>query len=524
MIITNHTFRILYVEDDPSWVNLLQRHLDRINNLDFNRDFSVKCELIHALSGEEFLELLDKDSSFDLALIDLQLETGTLQGEDLLRILRDNKATIPRIVLTAQPDWVPVTRALNYAISEYYVKDTIVAEKVQMDIGDAHKQNLQNFLESFFDLPSKYDFVSDEGRLRFGLKRRDVAELNAKIIGSALCMWQVKARIAAAARSNLPVLITGESGVGKELVAEMIHKHSERGRKNYEWVAVNCAAFNTEMLMSELFGHVKGAFTDARADKRGLLEEANESTLFLDEVGHAEPQLQAALLRALSTGRARRLGSTVEYNFDVRLIAATDQPVFESGKLQSSFVNRLAGIHIHVPPLRERLEDIDEDGLLPHFTSGVVKGKELEFTPAAIMRLRQYSWPGNIRQLKHIVEEAAIEASRMGGTAPRVTVDASQVKWLLDQSMTNLTTPKTSSQPAISSEDIYDFYATDDPMYRNVEKRFSAGYFHYMHEKISNGKRTLTAYEATMRVLNCSLNTLKAKLADYDKLIADELQ
>lgn len=509
------TYRIIYVEDEQIWVDLLQRHLERVNRLEFNRKFNVKCELIHATSGEDFLTKLQDDGPFNLAFIDLELKGSALQGGHLLDRLQSSEDTLPRIVLTARPEWLSEEEALKLGVSEYYRKDVLIAREGDKKDEESHRQSIQSFLETFFDLPSRYDFVTEKGRKRFGLKREQAAELERMIVGDDLSMWRVKARVASAARSSLPVLLTGETGTGKELIAEMIHRLSNRGRKNYEWVAVNCAAFTAEMLMSELFGHVKGAFTDARAHKPGLLEEANESTLFLDEVGHAGPQLQAALLRALSIGKARRVGSTEEYTFDVRLIAATDQPFFDSETLQQSFINRLAGIHIEMPPLRSRKRDIDRGGLLVGQFAGQIAGREgksVDFTPAAIMALRQYDWPGNVRELKHIVEEATQEAIRIGGESPKVTVDAAQVNWLLQQSMARFV------HRTHDEQDVFAIYASKDQSYKGVEQRFLADYVRYMHNKISRGERNNAAYEATAKVLGCSINTVKSRLADYDRL------
>jgi DNA-binding NtrC family response regulator len=514
--------RILYVEDESYWFDLLLEHVKKINDLRLNRKFKNTCELelVHAKTAEGFISTLTTQGPFDLALIDLQLiadRESDATGADLLLKLKDVEGVPPRVVLTAHPAALPEEKALDLGITEYYLKDTLIANTESFEAQDSHRDNIRSFLETFFDLPSRYDFNDTVGRTRFDLDTIGAQELQDNIVGDELCMWKVKAQIAAAARSDLPVLITGESGTGKELAAYMIHHLSERGRENNDWVAVNCAAFTPDLLMSELFGHVKGAYTDARSDKRGLLEEANKSTLFLDEVGHAGYRLQVSLLRALSTGRARRLGATEEYSFDVRLVAATDQDVFESQTLQRSFVNRLAGTQIRMPPLRERKGDIgfrrDESEplkLVSFFAEKVAS--QVEFTPAAIMALKRYDWPGNVRELSNIVKEASQEAVRSGGESP--VVDAAQINWFLKQSMARL-----SSVPAEDSQDDgFARYIVDGEGYKSVERQFLAHYVHHMHCKVAHGERSKDGYERTARALGCSASTVKAKLADYDRI------
>lgn len=519
------SYRIIYAEDEKVWVNLLQTHIENINKLRLNSKFGEECQLVHVETAEAFISTLTTDGPFDLALIDLQLKGDTEtegKGKDLLIQLKQIEDAPPRIVLTARPWVFPVEEALNAGISEYYRKDTLIANPESHEAQETHQENIRSFLETFFDLPSRYDFASEEGKRRFGLKSTEAQELQEKIVGDELCMWKVKAQIASAARSNLSVLITGESGTGKELAAHMIHRLSDRGRKNYDWIPVNCAAFTPDLLMSELFGHVKGAYTDAKSDKPGLLEEAHNSTLFLDEVGHAGYRLQVSLLRALSTRQARRLGSTEEYAFDVRLIAATDQDVFESQSLQRSFINRLAGIQIKMPSLRERKGDIDfQKGandpakLVSFFSKQIAKKKarSIDFTPSAIMALAQHDWPGNVRELSHIVEEAAYEALRRSGSSSSVIVDAAQVRWLLQQSMA-----RSSLITKERDEDAFAFYTTEGEDYKRVERHFLAHYVHHIHQRVSAGERSNSAYDRTAKLLGCSTSTVKAKLTDYDRL------
>jgi DNA-binding NtrC family response regulator len=517
------TYRILYVEDEEVWKELLRGHIEQINKLRLNEKFRTRIELVWVESPEAFISTLTTSGPFDLALVDLNLKGDAPtegKGKALLYQLKEFEGAPPRVVLTARPWVFGAEEALNTGISEYYLKDTLIADNSSHRPSESNQENIRSFLETTFDLPSRYDFNSEEGRSRFGLKAVQAQELQATIVGDELCMWKVKAQIAAAARSNLPVLITGESGTGKELAAYMIHRLSDRGQKNYDWVALNCAAFTPELLMSELFGHVRGAYTDAKTDKRGLLEEAHNSTLFLDEVGHAGYRLQVSLLRALSTGRTRRLGATEEYSFDVRLIAATDQDVFESSNLQRSFINRLAGIRIQMPALRERLGDIDTQKnanepakLVSHMAQRIGKkmGKAVKFTPAAIMALAQHSWPGNVRELSHVVEEAVYEAFRRSSTSAEVMVDAAQIRWQLQQSMVR---PAVS---AVDGDDRFVRYTAEGERYKDVERRFLADYVHHVHEKVAAGERSNSAYDRTARFLGCSPSTVKAKLADFDK-------
>jgi two-component system response regulator AtoC len=210
-------------------------------------------------------------------------------------------------------------------------------------------------------------------------------------------------------RHNTTVLITGESGTGKEVLARAIHRMSPRAERSF--VAINCAAIPEHLLESELFGHAKGSFTGATADRAGLFELAHEGTLLLDEVGDLPLELQAKLLRVLEEGEIRRVGGREPRKVDVRVLAATAKPLeqaVEDGEFRADLFYRLNVVRLHLPPLRERPEDIP--ALLTHFARQAAQrlGHTVSVTPAALAALTSHVWPGNVRELRNAVERAAV--------------------------------------------------------------------------------------------------------------------
>ena len=211
------------------------------------------------------------------------------------------------------------------------------------------------------------------------------------------------------ARHNTTVLITGESGTGKEVLARAIHRMSPRSEQNF--TAINCAAIPEQLLESELFGHVRGAFTGATADRAGLFELAHEGTLLLDEIGDMPLDLQAKLLRVLEEGEIRRVGGRDSRKVDVRVVAATAKPLeqaVERGEFRADLFYRLNVVRLHIPPLRERPEDVP--ALLTHFVRQAATrlGRPVSITPSALDALTHHSWPGNVRELRNAVERAAV--------------------------------------------------------------------------------------------------------------------
>jgi DNA-binding NtrC family response regulator len=228
------------------------------------------------------------------------------------------------------------------------------------------------------------------------------------LIGRSPKIVEVYKTLARAALSSSTVLVTGESGTGKELVARAVHENSARKKKKF--VAVNCGALAENLLESELFGHIKGSFTGAVADKKGLFEDANGGTLFLDEIGDVTPGLQIKLLRVLQENEFKPVGSNENKKTDVRLIAATHQDLealVKVGKFREVIYYRLKVISIELPPLRERMEDLPD--LVGHFVARFAeKNKKAvsHVSDEAMALLRTYGWPGNIRELEHSIERA----------------------------------------------------------------------------------------------------------------------
>ncbi len=235
------------------------------------------------------------------------------------------------------------------------------------------------------------------------------------LIGTSAVMTELKEEIGRVARSDAKVLITGESGTGKELVANAIHSGSSRVERPF--VAVNCAGLPETLLESELFGHVKGSFTGAYRDKPGKLEMAAQGTMFLDEIGEMTLRMQGLLLRFLETGEIQKVGTDRAIGrVDVRVVAATNRNLREmigQGTFREDLFYRLNVIHLSVPPLRERRDDIPQlvDHFLNYFTQGdsyLVRG----ISPEAMTLLVQYSWPGNVRELDNVIERLAVTGRR----------------------------------------------------------------------------------------------------------------
>ena len=235
------------------------------------------------------------------------------------------------------------------------------------------------------------------------------------LVGESHGMQAVRQAVLRAARSPFPVLIEGESGSGKELAARAVHLSS--GRRSRRYCALNCAALTDELVEAELFGHTRGAFTGAVAERIGLFEEAQDGTLFLDEVAELSPRVQAKLLRVLQEGEIRRLGESIVRRVDMRIVAATNRPLgreVEQGRFRGDLRYRLDVIHITIPPLRERLEDLP--ALVRHIwgTLATRSGSRAVLSPSAIQALGAYDWPGNVRELQNVLASVQVAGPERG--------------------------------------------------------------------------------------------------------------
>src|SRR5262245_7062542 len=329
----------------------------------------------------------------DMVITDVKLPDG-----DGIEILRHVKAAAPEtvvLVMTAFGSTQTAVAALKLGAHDYLTKPFDVDELKIVVRGAFEKRQLEEE-----NLLLKAEFHT-----RYGLDQ---------IIGVSSGMAAVFDVVRSVASTNSTALITGESGTGKELVAKAIHALSPR--RDAPFVSVNCGAVTEGLLESELFGHLKGAFTDAHQNKKGLFEAAHRGTLFLDEVGETPLTMQVKLLRALQDKKIRRVGGTDEVEVDVRVVAATNRPLPElvrEKRMREDLFYRLNVIPVHIPPLRERREDIPllAEHFLERFSKEMGKGVT-KISSEATARLRHHSWPGNVRELENVIERAvALETS-----------------------------------------------------------------------------------------------------------------
>jgi DNA-binding NtrC family response regulator len=329
--------------------------------------------------------------AFDLVVTDLRMPVGN--GLDVVRLTRNTQPDTEVIVLTAYAGWESAKEAMRLGAFDYFEKgrepDELfhrIDQALETKALRRDNEHLRRQVQTRYSLPG--------------------------IIARSPEMQRVLALVARVAPSDATVLIQGESGTGKELIAKAIHQASPRA--SHPFVAVNCAALPEPLLESEIFGHVKGAFTGAVAAKRGLLEEAQGGTFFLDEIGEMPPSLQVKLLRALQEREIRRVGATQPIVLNVRIVAATNRDLGQAirdGRFREDLYYRLNVVPVVLPPLRERREDIPV--LAEHFLSRASErhGRTLRLAPAATARLLSYAWPGNVRELENAIERASILAN-----------------------------------------------------------------------------------------------------------------
>ena len=368
--------RILLIDDDPGVRDSMERTLRAAG-------YGVQS----AASGEEGFALA-RGGAFDVILSDMRMPG--ISGLDILRQLRDMRVDSAFIIMTGFGTVDTAVEAMKLGAVDF-VQKPFFRDELLMRVRSATERR---------QLARQVDLLQ---------RQVDPPGSLAALIGSGPAMQRVKDLIPRAAAAGGAVLITGETGTGKELVARAIHTISARGSKPF--VALNCAALNEALLENELFGHARGAFTGAAGPRAGLIEHANGGTVFLDEIGTMPRSLQAKLLRALESGEVRRIGENETRRVDVRFLAATNldiQSAIDNGDFRTDLFYRLNVHRIHLPPLRDRGEDIGI--LIQHFIQRFGVGVVTGCTPAAAQALMAYTYPGNIRQLQHVVQRAVAVA------------------------------------------------------------------------------------------------------------------
>jgi two-component system, NtrC family, response regulator AtoC len=341
-----------------------------------------------ASTGDEALQLVDTER-FDAALLDI-LMPGR-DGLEVLEQIKQRALTLPVIMLTATKTVKTAVTAMKLGAHDYVTKPFDV-EELQLIVERAVQSG---------DLAREVEALRSEVGIRYGFEQ---------IVGTSPKLQTVLGTVAKVAPLKTTILITGESGTGKEVIARAIHYNSPRAAKPL--VTINCAAIPDNLLESELFGHERGAFTDAYAKKLGQFELADQSTLFLDEIGEMNPATQAKILRVIESSEFSRIGGAQPIKVDVRLIAATNRDLHQGmrdGTFRSDLYYRLNVVSVHLPPLRDRREDVPL--LIKHFLR--TKSRDLDipekaFTADALDVLLGYSWPGNVRELENIIERTLV--------------------------------------------------------------------------------------------------------------------
>lgn len=368
--------RVLLVDDDPTFRRVMGSELTR-------RGYGVET----CASGREALEA-SASSDADVILLDLKLPD--MDGIDVLRELRSRGTPAGIIVLTGHGTIDTAVRAIRLGAYDYLEKPCPIA-KLEMAVQKTHEHvrvlSRQRVLEDGYAAP----------------------RVGPEIVGGSTANQKLLEAVARIAKTDSATLILGETGVGKELVATLLHTQS--GRSEAPFVAVNCAALHDDLFQTEVFGHEKGAFTGAHRLKHGLFEVANGGTIFLDEVGDTSPDAQAKLLRVLETGRFRRLGGTREIAVDVRVIAATNRDLAQAagrGHFREDLYYRLATFTVTIPPLRARPDDIPDlvEHFIGRFNRRFSSAKRVD--ALAMNVLKRYTWPGNVRELIHVIEQCVV--------------------------------------------------------------------------------------------------------------------
>ena len=368
--------KILIIEDEAAIRRVLVKILSEENSA---------YELTQAQDGLEGIEKI-RDQDFDLVLCDIKMPK--MDGVEVLQAAKKIKPETPMVMISGHGDLDTAVQTMRLGAFDYISKPP----------------DLNRLLNTVRIALNSKELVVENKRLKKKVSK------NYQMIGKSDAIIEIKDMIEKVAPTEARVFITGPNGTGKELVAHWIHQKSSRSKG--PMIEVNCAAIPGELIESELFGHVKGAFTSANKDRAGKFEAANSGTIFLDEIGDMSLSAQAKVLRALQENKVQRVGSDKDIKVDVRIIAATNKDLkkeISEGNFREDLYHRLAVILIDVPALNNRREDIPL--LVNHFAEQIASEQGTapkKFSPKAIVLLQEYDWTGNIRELRNVVERLII--------------------------------------------------------------------------------------------------------------------
>jgi len=381
---------VLIVDDEPRVLDALEAVL------------AAEFRVVRAAGGEAALDVLRTE---EVAVIVTDYRMPAMTGVELLRRSQEVAPDAVRVILTAYTDVDSLMEAINTGRIYHFVPKPWEPNELVVIVRRAAER---------WALGRENARLRDELEVAYNAARRDLAAARARplnfdtLIGAHGGLRAATELARKVLEGDTTVLLTGETGTGKELFARLIHDNGPRRTKNF--VAQNCGALPESLLESELFGHARGAFTGATAERRGLFEEAHGGTIFLDEVGEMSPAMQLRLLRVLQEGELRRVGETNTRRVDVRVIAATNadlETAVAAGTFRKDLFYRLNGFPLHLPPLRERAADIL--ALAEHFLAVYrtrARRAVPSISPEAMARLRAYPFPGNVRELEHEIERA----------------------------------------------------------------------------------------------------------------------
>ncbi|AZQ65202.1 sigma-54-dependent Fis family transcriptional regulator [Flammeovirga pectinis] len=390
----------------------MSKPLGKILVIDDNEDILLaakmllkkNADLVQVESNPGKIPFLLKNDSYDVILLDMNFTKDTTSGKEgfhwLEQILEIDPSAVV-VMITAYGDVETAVNAVKQGATDFVLKPW-------------NNEKLIATLTSAVRLKKSYEEVKvlKEEKTELATALNKAAGTDGIVIGDSPAMKKVFSLISKVAKTDANILVLGENGTGKEVIARAIHEQSLRNDKVF--IGVDMGSISETLFQSELFGHKKGAFTDAREDRAGRFEIANKGTLFLDEIGNLPMTLQSKLLTVLQKREVIRVGDNKQINVDIRLICATNMPVYEmveSKEFRQDLLYRINTVEIHLPPLRDRLEDIPL--LVTHFLNTYTKKyrkDKMKVSSATMKKLQKYYWPGNVRELQHALERAVIMA------------------------------------------------------------------------------------------------------------------